>query len=666
MEKNEKEKLSENMQINTFKNFIEGYVNVHNEMVGLDISDKSKEIERQEKIIEANDALIQNYLETRQLKRMANGNMKEIDVNNKQEHIAFEVQTKQYMENIKKAEAKIEQMKKQQEENIKRKEQLENVKKNIREHAKKMKEEKIEEEKNDKTNYELPKMYVEYEKQEEEIQKQLEKFKSIELETTKQEVERIALENELRQVRQSKEAVKRQMNQKSDRSKIIEKQYILFLGQLSLIDKEEQKIEFPKENVANREVVETVENKEKAAQENEKPKKQERKEESFERMTKEDLQAKYIKEENKLKEALKEYGMAKENGASEEKLAKMLEQINNQKSRVYNLFNQYKTLEKMVEGREKREEERYNETIKEAMKDEMMKQAQEDGLLEKMVEGREKREEERYNETIQEALQEEKALEPMLKISIGRSGSIEYDGQSYQISATDIKDGVRINSNTDKQLEFYLKKELGIKEEGTIKPIIKLARDGKVDMTIINAIYATNMKMEQKMEVFDRYIQEASGNKYEQTEIKYDLEKLSKGSIWDRLFSKKTDLEIYNRAIMAQRWEIADIEGEYNPVKSKIGKFIDKIFGEKKEALPIGNRDIDTLQEVANRYNDMAYTENGEKRTQRQIRKSFKQALRANNNIDEEFEDRIPDAEMKELGNLIKAQENQEVDHGER
>ena len=629
MEKNEKEKLSENMQINTFKNFIEGYVNVHNEMVGLDISDKSKEIERQEKIIEANDALIQNYLETRQLKRMANGNMKEIDVNNKQEHIAFEVQTKQYMENIKKAEAKIEQMKKQQEENIKRKEQLENVKKNIREHAKKMKEEKIEEEKNDKTNYELPKMYVEYEKQEEEIQKQLEKFKSIELETTKQEVERIALENELRQVRQSKEAVKRQMNQKSDRSKIIEKQYILFLGQLSLIDKEEQKIEFPKENVANREVVETVENKEKAAQENEKPKKQERKEESFERMTKEDLQAKYIKEENKLKEALKEYGMAKENGASEEKLAKMLEQINNQKSRVYNLFNQYKTLEKMVEGREKREEERYNETI-------------------------------------QEALQEEKALEPMLKISIGRSGSIEYDGQSYQISATDIKDGVRINSNTDKQLEFYLKKELGIKEEGTIKPIIKLARDGKVDMTIINAIYATNMKMEQKMEVFDRYIQEASGNKYEQTEIKYDLEKLSKGSIWDRLFSKKTDLEIYNRAIMAQRWEIADIEGEYNPVKSKIGKFIDKIFGEKKEALPIGNRDIDTLQEVANRYNDMAYTENGEKRTQRQIRKSFKQALRANNNIDEEFEDRIPDAEMKELGNLIKAQENQEVDHGER
>lgn len=285
MEKNEKEKLSENMQINTFKNFIEGYVNVHNEMVGLDISDKSKEIERQEKIIEANDALIQNYLETRQLKRMANGNMKEIDVNNKQEHIAFEVQTKQYMENIKKAEAKIEQMKKQQEENIKRKEQLENVKKNIREHAKKMKEEKIEEEKNDKTNYELPKMYVEYEKQEEEIQKQLEKFKSIELETTKQEVERIALENELRQVRQSKEAVKRQMNQKSDRSKIIEKQYILFLGQLSLIDKEEQKIEFPKENVANREVVETVENKEKAAQENEKPKKQERKEESFERMT---------------------------------------------------------------------------------------------------------------------------------------------------------------------------------------------------------------------------------------------------------------------------------------------------------------------------------------------------------------------------------------------
>lgn len=59
-------------------------------------------------------------------------------------------------------------------------------------------------------------------------------------------------------------------------------------------------------------------------------------------------------------------------------------------------------LEEMVKGREKREQERYDETIKEAMGEEQEK------ILEEMVKGREEREQERYDETIKEAMEEEK------------------------------------------------------------------------------------------------------------------------------------------------------------------------------------------------------------------------------------------------------------------
>lgn len=230
------------MENNMFKDYIEGYVNVHNELLKLDVTDKTKTIERLQKVIEANDTLIQSYIKTKRLERMAKGDMKEIDLNSKEEHVEFEEQTKQYMENIKNAEKEIEDIKRKHEENIKRKEQLENAKKSIRQRARADKEERIgEEEENEKKDV-LLKQYDDYAKQIQEIKEELKKFEGIELETTQQELARIDLERQLREKEKEQKIVAQQINQKSDMKKRIEKEYILFLGQLSLVDKSDKAI----------------------------------------------------------------------------------------------------------------------------------------------------------------------------------------------------------------------------------------------------------------------------------------------------------------------------------------------------------------------------------------------------------------------------------------
>jgi len=224
------------MEKNIFNDYMEGYINIHNELVDLDVSDKSTEIERLNKIIEANDMLVQNSM-----------NVEDIDSNDKEKHKEFEIKTKQYMENIHNAEKEIQDIQKKQEENQKRKELLENGKNGIRAQAKQYKEEIIAEEQKKREDSILVKRYDYYLKQEHDIEQKLEKFKDIDLETTKEEVERTQLESELRNIRNEIKSVSQQLNQETDMKKKIEKDYILFLGQLNLIDKTSEKVPTVKE-----------------------------------------------------------------------------------------------------------------------------------------------------------------------------------------------------------------------------------------------------------------------------------------------------------------------------------------------------------------------------------------------------------------------------------
>ncbi len=273
------------MEENMFNSFLEGYVNIHNELVDLDVSDKKSEIERLEKIIEANDMLIQNYTKE-----------EDIDLNDREKRKKFESDTKQYMENIKNAEKQKEEIRKQQEENINKKEQLEKAQKGIRERAKQMKEKRLTEEKQKEENNSLKKQYDDCAVRKSEIETQLEEFKNIDLETTQQEVKRIQLDNELRNIQAKMKSISQDINQESSMSKKVQKDYILFLGQLSLVDNNKEKV---------------------------------------------------IKQQE---ETQTEVGKSKED----------------------------KLLEEMVAGREKREEERYNEMIKDALEQEKLKKEKEE------------------------------------------------------------------------------------------------------------------------------------------------------------------------------------------------------------------------------------------------------------------------------------------------
>ncbi len=196
------------MEENIFKDYLKGYINIHNDMLDIDLTDKKQEIERLTKIIEANDQLVKNYMK-----------VADVESNDKEKHKEFETGTKQYMENIKNAEKEIEDIKRTQEENEKRKEELENAKNRIRERAKAYKEEKLAQEHKNKLNNELQNKMYEYNAKEYEINQKLEKFKNIELETTKEEIERIGLENELRKISEEKKTIQQQLNQETDMTK---------------------------------------------------------------------------------------------------------------------------------------------------------------------------------------------------------------------------------------------------------------------------------------------------------------------------------------------------------------------------------------------------------------------------------------------------------------
>lgn len=355
-----------------------------------------------------------------------------------------------------------------------------------------------------------------------------------------------------------------------------------------------------------------------------------------------------------------------------------------------------KLLDDMVAGREKREEERYYEDIQSAIEEtEMRKQeekeqeqrreeAEQEDLLKDMIEGREKREEERYREDIKNGLAEtrkrqieEKMKEGMTEkkkgektiprkeaepifVTIGRGATVSYHGEEYEVATRDIKYGLGLNSLEDKELKDYLKNEIRIKEKN-LDFMKDLVREGVVDMTIIHAIYSTDMSRNKKSVALNDYIakvQYAKANVKDETKfhVIYDMQDLSKAGFFGRLFKQEVNtdekLEIYNNAIKSEKHGLGRIRGEYKP--SRLERFFNKITG-KDETVKFPIYKAEDVYEVASMYNEMGYDKDGNKLEAKDVKKSFKKRLRADRKLEEDDKNKMSYEQKMELKDLVKA-----------
>lgn len=223
-------------------------------------------------------------------------------------------------------------------------------------------------------------------------------------------------------------------------------------------------------------------------------------------------------------------------------------------------------------------------------------------------------------------------------IRIGRNATIEYDGKIYQVSKKDIKNGLKVSAYNDRKLKRYIRNELGLPKE-LRKNFMQLVRDGYLDMTVVYAIYSTDLEENQKKEIIGRQITKIhrfrEGQKYQGNEIdiKYDMDDLSKASLWDRIRRKevneKQKIQLCKNAARAERWGLGEVQGQYNPpARTLKEKFFAWRNKNKMKALPM--RDKNALHEIALEYNKMAYDKDGNKRTKREVKSKYN-----------EFKDRV-------------------------
>lgn len=249
-------------------------------------------------------------------------------------------------------------------------------------------------------------------------------------------------------------------------------------------------------------------------------------------------------------------------------------------------------------------------------------------------------------------------LPPNCKIRIGRKGTIEYNGNKYEVSKEDIKYGVSLNSFSDKDLEEYLRTEIDIRSDNCRRGVIDLVREGFLDMTIVHSIYATDLSKDQKKQLLQEHINKIQNSKasrnYEGIDVEYDLKDLSKASIWERLrrkeINRKEKAILGEKIFKTERYGIAKATGEYKE------SWKEKILGifRRKKAFPIPNRkDMET---VAYEYNQMAYDEEGNKVTKKELEDKFKQRLKANKEIvrNNPFDsDKLTKGQKEEIKDLI-------------
>ena len=252
-------------------------------------------------------------------------------------------------------------------------------------------------------------------------------------------------------------------------------------------------------------------------------------------------------------------------------------------------------------------------------------------------------------------------------ITIGRTGIVEYNGKKYEVSKKNIKRGLKANSFDDKTLEEYLKWEIGLKPE--IREIISnFKKEGYIDMTVVQAIFSTDLNKDQQIEILYRHLNEIHYSEIHQKHekginITYDMDDLSKTSIWDRIRRKevnnKEKAKISENAINAKIWGLGIIKGKYQPAmrtpKTRLGKFINRMVHKNLKSFPteLTNKEAET---VATQYNEIAYDEKGNKVETKDLQKAWREKQRIN--IIKNKQNKLSPKEVREIGDLVKSQVN--------
>ncbi len=112
-------------------------------------------------------------------------------------------------------------------------------------------------------------------------------------------------------------------------------------------------------------------------QEESEPELSEEEKSDYSEMTMEELRSEYEIVEKEVDVANKKYLEAIENGASSEEIKKLEEEVKKNQLKASKIADKHRLLRQIVQGKEKRENERYNEIIKEAMKEEQIRKKQE-------------------------------------------------------------------------------------------------------------------------------------------------------------------------------------------------------------------------------------------------------------------------------------------------
>lgn len=220
-----------------------------------------------------------------------------------------------------------------------------------------------------------------------------------------------------------------------------------------------------------------------------------------------------------------------------------------------------------------------------------------------------------------------------LKIRIGKKAQIYFGDKVYNASRESIIEGIDLKFATDEELLEYI--ETKIKIADISSTAFKTAcKQGLIDTTVVNAIYSTDMKENDKRLALKKYITTVIAAKNgelpkekNKATIIYDMKELSKVNFIDRLLGKEAEMNEHDKVIMvdtaryAERWGIAKIEGNYKySLKAKLLNFIK---GTKLPKLPATMKD---MQVVATRYDEIRYKSKYEKENGKTIRKSVRDA----------------------------------------
>lgn len=247
----------------------------------------------------------------------------------------------------------------------------------------------------------------------------------------------------------------------------------------------------------------------------------------------------------------------------------------------------------------------------------------------------------------QQATQQGSKLPDDVKIRIGRTGTIIYDGVTFKIGKKEMKEG----NNLSQDQIIDMLKDVGMNINPQNESFIKMAIKEKfIDTTVLNAISSVTLRREDKKNLMKTYILEAFDAKEKRKvnnlcNIEYDKKDLSKASIFARIFKRemndKEKMQIFEKASKAVRYGLAKTEGTYKP--NWKAKLLGAITGNKVPKIaPVG---IENDQIVAEAYNKMldenrVNVDSGE----------FKQNLKT------EFKGKLSQQQMDQLGSL---QENE-------